>query len=182
MRYVVPALARRFRSCGGSAPLCRQQRSPRFFRSIGVNWTVDPAFGRAGEGRDNVSGATCLAIPVVARTACLVVNDSTRFAQFFTFSGTTIRSGPFVGITPAAPAGTLAFNPNMEGAANDGHFFYVVTSREPTGSTAQPDTSFLVARFHVRRRRPRRRRPSPCRSLPRPRSRAFRFPTASARR
>jgi hypothetical protein len=110
-----------------------------------ITWTVQPAFGQSGEGRDNVSGATCMTVPP-GRT-CLVVNDRTRFAQLFSVAGTTMRAGPIVGIVAAPAAGTLAFAPNMEGAAHDDRFFYVVTSRDPTGSTAQPDTSFLVARF-----------------------------------
>lgn len=127
----------------GHAPAVAQ---PEVSPTDGVTWTVNPAFGQAGEGRDNVSGVTCMALPP-ARTSCLVANDSTRSAQFFTISGTTIRPGNFVAITPAAPAGTLAFNPNMEGAANDGRFFYVVTSRGAGAATLLPDPSFLVARF-----------------------------------
>ncbi len=127
-----------------AAPAAAQ---PEIFPTLGVTWTVQPKFGRNGEGRDNVSGATCMSIPPIARAPCLVVNDSTRFAQLFSVSGTTIRSGLFVGVTAAAPAGTLTFNPNMEGAAHDDRFFYVVTSRGLAGSIAQPDTAFLVARF-----------------------------------
>lgn len=145
MRFFVPALV--VVSGFSLLPAGPAAAQIEIFPTPGLNWTVNPAFGQAGEGRDNVSGATCLAIPVVARTSCLVVNDSTRFAQFFTVSGTTIRSGPFVGVTPGAPAGTLAFNPNMEGAANDGRSFYVVTSRGGTGTPAAPDPTFLVARF-----------------------------------
>jgi hypothetical protein len=124
-----------------AAPACAQ---PEVFPDVA--WTVQPAFGTAGEGRDNVSGATCLATPP-ARTLCLVVNDSTRFAQLFTINGTTIRPGPFIGVTAATSPGTVAINPNMEGAANDGRFFYVVTSRGRTVLTAPVDTDFLVGRF-----------------------------------
>ena len=116
---------------------------------IEQTWTVQPAFGVSGEGRDNVSGATCMATPPGARTPCLVVNDQTTFAQIFSISGTTIRPGATVGITTAPPPGTLAFKPNMEGAAHDDRFFYVVSSRGGPGSPGHPDTSFLVARFPV---------------------------------
>ena len=91
----------------------------------GVTWTVQPAFGQAGAGRDNVSGATCIGA-VTARNVCLVVNDSVRFAQYFTILGQTIRPGPLVGITAATPGLPSTFN--MEGAAHDDRFLYVVTS------------------------------------------------------
>jgi hypothetical protein len=120
---------------------------PEIFPTAGITWTVQPAFGQNGEGRDNVSGATCVTIPLVARTPCLVVNDSTNFAQIFSVVGTTIRPGSVVGITSPPPPGTLAFSPNIEGAGHDDRFFYVVSSRGPAGSPGQPDTSFLVARF-----------------------------------
>ena len=68
-----------------------------------------------------------------------------RLAQLFSANGTTIRSGLAVGITAAPPACTLTFAPNMEAAAHDDRFFYVVTSRGRTGSIAQPDSTFLVA-------------------------------------
>ena len=112
-------------------------------------WTVQPAFGVNGEGRDNVSGATCMTTPLAGRTPCLVVNDSTRFAQIFSVAGTTIRPGVTVGITAAPPPSPLAVNPNMEGAAHDDRFFYVVSSRGRPLAAGQPDTSFLVARFPV---------------------------------
>lgn len=118
---------------------------PEIFPTLGITWTVQPAFGQANEGRDNVSGATCMTVP--PGRICLVVNDTTRFAQLFSVNGTAIRSGPIVGIVPDPPPGGLAFNPNMEGAAHDNRFFYVVTSRGRAGSVGQPDSSFLVARF-----------------------------------
>lgn len=118
---------------------------PDIFATDGITWTVQPAFGQGGEGRDNVSGATCMTAPP-GRT-CLVVNDATRFAQLFSVAGTTMRAGAIVGVTAAPPPGTLAFEPNMEGAAHDDRFFYVVASRGRAGSIGQPDPSFLVARF-----------------------------------
>ena len=122
---------------------------PEIFPILGIDWTVQPAFGQNGAGRDNVSGATCMAIPLVSRTPCLVVNDSTNFAQIFSVVGTTIRPGSMVGVTSPPPPGTLAFNPNIEGAGHDDRFFYVVSSRGRAGSPGQPDTSFLVARFGI---------------------------------
>lgn len=120
---------------------------PEIFPILGIDWTVQPAFGQNGEGRDNVSGATCTTIPLASRTPCLVVNDSTNFAQIFSIVGTTIRPGSVVGVTSPPPPGTLTFSPNVEGAAHDDRFFYVVSSRGRAGSPGQPDTSFLVARF-----------------------------------
>ncbi|MEJ0077427.1 MAG: hypothetical protein WDO17_18700 [Alphaproteobacteria bacterium] len=112
----------------------------------GVVWTVTPAFGQLGEGRDNVSGATCIGA-VTARNVCLVVNDSARFAQFFTIAGQTIRSGPLVGISGTVPPSRITGTPNMEGAAHDDRFFYVVTSKDRPSIPPQVDTDFLVARF-----------------------------------
>lgn len=109
-------------------------------------WTVQPAFGVNGEGRNNVSGATCLTIPPAGRVPCLVVNDSTTFAQLFLIAGRSIHPGNTVGIT-TPPTGLLATNPNMEGAGHDDRFFYVVSSRGRPLTVSQPDTSFLVARF-----------------------------------
>jgi hypothetical protein len=114
------------------------------FPIFGIDWTVQPAFGQGGAGRDNVSGATCMTIPLVSRTPCLVVNDSTNFAQIFSVVGTTIRPGFVVGLTTPPPPGILA---NIEGAGHDDRFFYVVSSRGRTISPGQPDISFLVARF-----------------------------------
>jgi hypothetical protein len=119
---------------------------PEIFPNDGVNWTVNPALGQAGEGRSNVSGATCIG-DVTARPTCLVVNDSARFAQFFTIAGTTIRSGPLVGISGTQPPSKLTGTPNMEGAAHDDRFFYVVTSRDRPSIPPQVDTDFLVVRF-----------------------------------
>ncbi|MEA2870285.1 MAG: hypothetical protein QOH67_261 [Hyphomicrobiales bacterium] len=109
-------------------------------------WTVQPAFGQAGEGRDNVSGVTCIGA-VTERPVCLVVNDSARFAQFFTIGGQTIRSGPLAGLSGTAPPSRLIGTPNMEGAAHDDRFFYVVTSKDRPSFPPQVDTDFLVARF-----------------------------------
>src|SRR4051812_46485010 len=71
---------------------------PEIFPNDEVTWTVQPAFGQSGQGRDNVSGATCFGV-ATARPVCLVVNDSVRFAQYFTIRGSTIQSGPLVGVT-----------------------------------------------------------------------------------
>lgn len=119
---------------------------PEIFPTVGVTWTVQPAFGQASAGRDNISGATCMTVPP-GRSPCLVVNDSTTFVQLFSVSGNTIQAGAIVGLTSAPPPGTLADAPNVEGAAHDDRFFYIVTSRGKLGSVAQVDPSFLVARF-----------------------------------
>lgn len=124
----------------------RASAQPEIFPNDGVNWTVSPAFGQAGEGRSNVSGATCIG-DVTARPTCLVVNDSARFAQFFTIRGTAIQSGPLVGISGTQPPSRLIGTPNMEGAAHDDRFFYVVTSKDRPSFPPQVDTDFLVVRF-----------------------------------
>jgi hypothetical protein len=111
-----------------------------------VTWTVQPAFGQAGQGRDNVSGATCIGA-VTERNVCLVVNDSVRFAQYFTIVGQTIRPGPLVGITAPTPGAAIPSAFNMEGAAHDDRFLYVVASKGRAGSAGQVDPDFLIARF-----------------------------------
>lgn len=119
---------------------------PQLLPDPDVTWTVQPAFGQAGAGRDNVSGATCIGA-VTARNVCLVVNDSVRFAQYFTVLGSTIRPGPLVGITGPVPGGTIPSAFNMEGAAHDDRFLYVATSKGRAGSAGQVDPDFLIARF-----------------------------------
>ena len=143
MRHHVPILAAVVSSLVLCAVPARAQ--PQIFPD-GVPWIVTPAFGQAGEGRSNVSGATCIGA-VTARPVCLVVNDSARFAQFFSISGQTIGSGPLVGISGTVPPSRLTGTPNMEGAAHDDRFFYVVTSKDRPSIPPQVDTDFLVARF-----------------------------------
>ena len=119
---------------------------PEIFPNDGITWTVQPAFGQAGQGRDNVSGATCIGA-VTARNVCLVVNDFVRFAQYFTIVGLTIRPGPLVGITRPTPDGPIPTAFNLEGAAHDDRFFYVVASKGRAGSAGQVNPDFLIARF-----------------------------------
>ena len=91
----------------------RASAQPEIFPVDEVIWTVTPAFGQAGEGRSNVSGATCIGA-VTDRPTCLVVNDSARFAQFFTVAGTTIRSGPLVGISGTQPPSSSPARPTWK--------------------------------------------------------------------
>lgn len=107
-----------------------------------VTWTVEPAF------QVNVRGATCMTTPQGGRTPCLVVNDGRAFAQVFVRIGRSIHPGSMIVITSLAAA-ALGSNPNLEGAANDDRFFYVVSSRGRALSSGQSDASFLVARFAV---------------------------------
>jgi hypothetical protein len=82
MRHRVPTLAAVVSSLVLCVVLAKAQ--PQIFPD-GVPWIVTPAFGQAGEGRSNVSGATCIGA-VTARP----VIDSARFAQLFSISGQTI--------------------------------------------------------------------------------------------
>src|SRR4029077_19659233 len=89
-----------------------------------VVWTVQPSLGTPTEGRNNVSGVTCMTLPPGRN--CLVVNDAAKFAQAFAVDGNTIHAGPIVGFaTNSIPANTIG-TPNAEGAAHDDRFFYVV--------------------------------------------------------
>ena len=125
-----------------AAPACAQ---PEIFPSD-INWIVQPSFGQANEGRNNVSGLTCKTVPPARN--CLVVNDGAKFAQTFSVDGNNIIPGPIVGFaTNSIPANTIG-TPAAEGAANDGRFFYVVTSRSKT-QAGDTDTSFLVMRFEL---------------------------------
>ena len=146
MRYSCRHSLPSFPALRSALPAVPAAAQPEIFPIFGVNWTVDPAFGQAGEGRTNVSGATCMDA-VVARPACLVVNDSTRFAQFFTVSG---HHDPVRRLWSASRArrrrARSTGNPNMEGAANDDRFFYVVTSRD------RPSIPTAAARHRFPRR------------------------------
>ncbi|MEA2871278.1 MAG: hypothetical protein QOH67_1254, partial [Hyphomicrobiales bacterium] len=124
-----------------AAPAAAQ---PEIIPALDVTWTVQPSFGSATEGRNNVSGVTCMRTP--PSSPCLVVNDAAKFAQIFSVSGTTIQPGALVGFTTDPPPG-LANIPNAEGAAHDDRFFYVVTSAAKTDPPVQVDTSFIVLRF-----------------------------------
>jgi len=108
------------------------------------SWTVQPAFADSAGSRSNISGVTCADPP---SRACIVVNDSTAFAQLFTQSGTTITPGQIIGITTDTSAVVTA--PRFEGAAHDSRFFYAVTTRSKDATGGQVDSSFLVVRFSV---------------------------------
>lgn len=109
-------------------------------------WVVKPAFGQNNEGRNNVSGLVCKTVPPARN--CLVVNDGAKFAQVFSVDGTNIVPGAIVGFaTHSIPANTIG-TPAAEGAAFDGRFFYVATSRSRT-QAGDTDTSFLVLRFEL---------------------------------
>jgi hypothetical protein len=110
----------------------------------GVTWTVQPALGQGLEGRDNVSGLTCLKVP--PGRDCLVVNDSVKFVQLFSISGTTVHPGSTVSLFGTSQS-ALAGIPNAEGAAHDGTHFYVVSSRGRIELPGQTDTSFRIFRF-----------------------------------
>jgi Protein of unknown function (DUF3616) len=118
---------------------------PEIGPNIDANWTVQPAFGQVTAGRDNVSGVTCLTVP--PGRDCLVVNDGAKFAQLFSITGTAIHPGSIVGFADSTPQAALISTPNAEGAANDGRFFYVVTSRGRIEASGQADTSFVILRF-----------------------------------
>jgi hypothetical protein len=102
-----------------------------------AEWSVQPQFTDA-EARSNISGATCIEF-----RACLAVNDATKFAQFFSIVGTTIRPGAVLALAETDDAKR---NLHAEGAAHDTRFLYVVTSRAKDATGGQADTSFLVIR------------------------------------
>src|SRR4051812_42575504 len=81
-----------------TAPAAAQ---PEVFPSDAFFWTVQPSFGSSTQGRDNVSGATCMTLPPSHN--CLVVNDAALFAQLFSVAGTRIIPGQVVGYSNQPP-------------------------------------------------------------------------------
>jgi hypothetical protein len=107
------------------------------------SWTVQPPFAHVSDANINIGGVTCTEAP---SSACLAVNDATNFAQLFSIAGTTLRTGPIVGLTSDRTDTAVR---HAEGASHDRGFFYVVTSRTKGLTGTQGDTSFVIIRLSI---------------------------------
>jgi hypothetical protein len=114
----------------------------------GPPWKVKPAFEKSDKVREAISGAACaLTLP----PTCLAINDETAYAQFFSIKGRKILPHRLIRLVPdGAEPGEL----DIEGAAYDRGFFYVVGSHgAPRNPAAAIDPSrFFMFRFRVNER------------------------------
>ncbi|TDR88084.1 DUF3616 domain-containing protein [Enterovirga rhinocerotis] len=76
------------------------------------DWAVAPSFAKSEKARTSLSGAAC-ATP----TNCLVVNDETQYAQFFTLKGRTLVPGRVIRLLPAEVDGQEMKDIDAEGVA-----------------------------------------------------------------
>lgn len=105
-------------------------------------WQVSEPFKKSTDARTNLSGAAC-ATP----TACLIVNDEKKYAQFFAIDGTTIKPGEVIKLLSDQASG----DPDAEGAAYDDGYFYVTGShgRKRHHPDDSNPTSYHVFRIPV---------------------------------
>lgn len=112
-----------------------------------ATWTLSAPFAKDEEARMNLSGVAC--VPTTPPfTSCLIVNDQKKYAQFFALEGTTIVPGAVIRLVDKGADG----DPDAEGAAYDGDYFYVVGSHGRSRHANKPnDSSYAVFRFPVDR-------------------------------
>jgi hypothetical protein len=117
----------------------------------GLRWRVAPDFGKGPEARREISGAAC-APTSPPWHSCLAVNDEKKYAQFFaievgtaedgtaeggTAEGGTIVPGALVRLSPEGKSG----DPDAEGVAYDGGYFYITGSHGRSRNTDKPNAS-----------------------------------------
>jgi hypothetical protein len=112
----------------------------------GLRWRVAPDFGKGPEARREISGAACAPTSPPWRS-CLAVNDEKKYAQFFaieggptggaTAEGGTIVPGALVRLSAEGKSG----DPDAEGVAYDGGYFYVTGSHGRSRNTDKPNAS-----------------------------------------
>ena len=108
-----------------------------------VSWGVGPLFSNEQNAGSNISGTACTSIPA---RACLAVNDSSNFAQFFSLGAPRLRPTDLIRLQPNQ-VGQLTFSSvGAEGASFDGDRFYVIGSRGQA-SPATERSDFLAFRF-----------------------------------
>jgi Protein of unknown function (DUF3616) len=104
------------------------------------SWSVQSNF-RGDKARTQLSGAACDA----TASRCIAVNDEKEYAQFFTMSGSAITPGNTVDLV------TGDDEPDAEGAAFAGDFFYVTGSHGSSRKKNKPnDASYVVARIDAK--------------------------------
>ncbi|MFG1246831.1 DUF3616 domain-containing protein [Xanthobacter flavus] len=118
-----------------------------------TTWRVDPApFRTDKDANTSISGAAC----ATGTSTCLVVNDETRFAQFFTLGTGTISPGAVIGLLPKKVDGAKMKELDAEGAAYapprtpgaPGHFYVTGSHGASRENGVQPSRFFLL-RFPV---------------------------------
>ena len=108
-----------------------------------MSWGVGPPFSNEQNAGSNISGTACTSIPA---RACLAVNDSSNFAQFFAVGARRIRPTDLIPLQPNQ-VGQFAFSSvGAEGASFDGDYFYVIGSHGQA-SPATGRSDFLAFRF-----------------------------------
>ncbi|MEX0842184.1 MAG: DUF3616 domain-containing protein [Xanthobacteraceae bacterium] len=108
-----------------------------------TQWIVAPAFAKSNDARENISGAAC-AVTQPAYRACLAVNDEKKYAQLFSIDGNTIVPGTVVRLLGDNADG----DPDAEGVAYSGGYFYVVGSHGLSRKKGKlQGASFLVFRI-----------------------------------
>jgi hypothetical protein len=123
---------------GAAAPAGAQVLEPENLR-----WRVAPDFGKGPEARREISGAAC-APTSPPWQSCLAVNDEKKYAQFFAVDGSTLVPGALVRLS--ADAG----DPDAEGVAYDGGYFYVTGSHgRSRNSDKANESSYRLFRIKV---------------------------------
>lgn len=112
-----------------------------------AQWRVEPPFAKSDNARLNISGLACApstqSVKLQSSRRCIAVNDETKYAQFFTIEGTTIVPET---VTPLV--GDRERNdPDAEGAAYDGGYFYVTGSHGLSRKDAFKELAFNVFRI-----------------------------------
>jgi hypothetical protein len=92
-----------------------------------IRWTAVSVFEKVTNGdlkdqpRMNLSGAAC--VPTAPKfTSCLIANDEKKYAQFFSIDGDRLTPRKLIRLSDADK------DPDAEGVAYDGGFFYVIGS------------------------------------------------------
>jgi hypothetical protein len=113
---------------------------------VQTQWKVDPPFeDDKDHPRQELSGAACTTRKPPF-TSCLIVNDETKYAQFFSITDTTIKPDKVMRLRAKDAAG----DPDGEGAAYDDGFFYITGShgrarKNPNKSSVPSYVVFRIA-------------------------------------
>ena len=111
-----------------------------------TKWTVSENFEKSRKARLNLSGAAC-ATKVPPFASCVIVNDEKKYAQFFSMDETVIHPGKVIRLTADGKKG----DPDAEGAAYDGGYFYITGShgRSRHHPKEKNKSSYVIFRFRV---------------------------------
>jgi hypothetical protein len=111
----------------------------------GIRWRVAPDFADGRDARRNISGAACAPTSPALR-ACIAVNDEKKYAQFFAVDGSTIVPGRIIRLSREDAVG----DPDAEGVAYDGGYFYITGSHgRSRGSDKPNEASYRLFRLKV---------------------------------